>query len=458
MANYLSRVSHESIIDDKISQASICKTSMEQVEKPPARMGIDSIKREQRKHFPELLDAFKTDDAKSNAHKIVPGDTIDEKLLDRISIDSRGLMVMTFNGGRRKKSALFGVKEIKRIVIPPGIRKQAREICHSAGLDGHMGIERTWQRVRNSFYWREMKDDVAVFVKECEQCGVNKHSTHAKVAPFQMTDMPNRVVEHLQLDFCGPFPAANTHPFRYALQIQDVLTRFVMFLPCINDSAETAATALMNQWVCLFGAPCTINTDRGTHFTAEVFQALCRIAEIDHKLGAPKHPESQGKVERQNQLIAQVRCMCENNVEKWPEALYRVTLIHNASQSETTKLAPLRILLSQEPRTPEVAWIRDQSSSRELATSRGEDGHYMEALLQDKERELARMIKEAKEQTRNAHLRRMEGQMARGTGYKVGDSVRIKLDSNEIKKRGKKMAKVYSERYMVYEVIGGGWT
>ena len=48
--------------------------------------------------------------------------------------------------------------------------------------------------------------------------------------------------------------------------------------------------------------------------------------------------------------------------------------------------------------------------------------------------------------------------MAVGTGYKVGDLVRIKLDSKEIKMRGKKMAKVYSERYMVYEVIGGGWT
>ena len=166
-----------------------------------------------------------------------------------------------------------------------------------------------------------------------------------------------------------------------------------MFVPCINDSSETAAKALMNQWVCLFGAPCTINTDRGTHFTAEVFQALCRIAEIDHKLGAPKHPESQVKVERQNQLIAQVRCMFENNVEKWPEALHRVTLIHNTSRSETTKLAPLHILLSQEPRTPEVAWIRDQSSSRELAIIRREDGHYMEKILKDKERELTRMIK-----------------------------------------------------------------
>ena len=86
MADYLSRVSHESIVDDKISNGYIRKTNVEQVEAPPERIGIDSIKREQRKHFPELLDAFKTDDAKTNARNMVPGDTIDEKVLDRISV------------------------------------------------------------------------------------------------------------------------------------------------------------------------------------------------------------------------------------------------------------------------------------------------------------------------------------------------------------------------------------
>ena len=139
MADYLSRVSHESVVDDEISHGSICKTSLKQVEEPSARMGIECIKTEQRNHFPELIDAFETDDAKANARKMVPDDTIDVKVLDRVSIDSRGLMVMTFNGGRRKKNALFGIKEIKRIVIPPGIRKQAMEICHSAGLGWSYG-------------------------------------------------------------------------------------------------------------------------------------------------------------------------------------------------------------------------------------------------------------------------------------------------------------------------------
>ena len=49
----------------------------------------------------------------------IPDHNKEFTLIDRISVDSRGVMVMTFNGGRRKKDALFGVKEIKRIAIPP---------------------------------------------------------------------------------------------------------------------------------------------------------------------------------------------------------------------------------------------------------------------------------------------------------------------------------------------------
>ena len=81
---------------------------------------------------------------------------------------------------------------------------------------------------------------------------------------------------------------------------------------------------------------------------------------IKHKLGAPKHPESQGQCERQNQLMAQVRCICNNNVEKWPEAVYRAAFAHNASECSTTGIPPLQMILGQEPATPEVAWLNDE--------------------------------------------------------------------------------------------------
>ena len=33
----------------------------------------------------------------------------------------------------------------------------------------------------------------------------------------------------------------------------------------------------------------------------------------------PEHPESQGQVEKQNQLLNHVRCLCGNDLETWPK-------------------------------------------------------------------------------------------------------------------------------------------
>ena len=103
--------------------------------------------------------------------------------------------------------------------------------------------------------------------------------------------------------------------------MQDVLSRYLLFFPCENDTSGTAAKMLMNHWICYFGTPNSGNSDRGTHFVSETFEALCKYMGIQHKLGAPKQPESKRQYERQKQLLPHVRCMFSNEVEKWPEAV-----------------------------------------------------------------------------------------------------------------------------------------
>ena len=83
------------------------------------------------------------------------------------------------------------------------------------------------------------------------------------------------------------------------------------------------------------------------------------------------------------------------------------------------------------------------------------DGTYMTDLLRSKERGIAEMINVAREQTRCAQMKRMADQTTRGKPYGVGDLVRVKLDTYEV---GKKLARKYSGKYRVIEVLGGGWT
>ena len=108
------------------------------------------------------------------------------------------------------------MKEKNRIVIPKSLVKGVLQLSHSGGLLGHMGQDRKWKGARDSFYWKNMKQDVDRYVAECESCGRNKHSNHP---PYQETDLPHVPLDHLQIEYAVPFKAALSHPYRYALQL-----------------------------------------------------------------------------------------------------------------------------------------------------------------------------------------------------------------------------------------------
>ncbi|KAF0292743.1 Glutamate receptor ionotropic, delta-1 [Amphibalanus amphitrite] len=92
------------------------------------------------------------------------------------------------------------------------------------------------------------------------------------------------------------------HPFRYVLQVQDVFSRYLMLMPAEDNTAETAARLVYDRWICTFDVPLVITSDRGPHFAAETFRAMCRRIGVRHRMGAPQHAQSQGQVERQNHL------------------------------------------------------------------------------------------------------------------------------------------------------------
>lgn len=374
---------------------------------------------------------------------------------DRLFIDARGILMLGFNGGRKPKGkGTTGVKTKNRLVVPRSLVPTVMRLVHDAPVGAHMGQDRTWHRARDSFYWEGMKAELDRYIHLCEECGRNKHSTHPNVAPFQITDLPMKTNEKIQMDFAGPFPRASTHEHRYILQIQDILSRFVMMIPCKDDTAATAARIFKENWGSIFGFSTTLQTDRGTHFTSEVFEALCAVAGVRHNLGAPKHAESQGQVERQNQLMAQIRCVCENDVELWPEAIHSVVLSHNMAKNATTGVAPMEMMTGQEVRSPENAWLVPQDRE----PGNGNEKSHAEMILRRKKERIEELTSRATARVMLAQQKRRDARKTRGRQYEVGDQVRIKLDSYEVKKRGKKLAFRYSKPHVVTRKLGEGWT
>ena len=216
-----------------------------------------------------------------------------------------------------------------------------------------MGRDRTWDRIRTMVWWPGIQSDVAKYVAGCDICQRVKHHRRGK-APLTKTEIPNRPFQRIQIDFVGPVQASVPEGFTYVLAMQDVLTRYVKLVATLDNSAETAVRVLIDEWITQFDLPEVIGSDQGTHFTAIVFETVCKELGIEHARGSPEHAQSQGQVERQNQLFANIRAVCNRNPASWPRAMHVVTFAHNTSINKTTGLTPHELVFKQQARRPET--------------------------------------------------------------------------------------------------------
>ena len=92
-----------------------------------------------------------------------------------------------------------------------------------------------------------MKSDVENYVRGCQECGQNQYDLKPNKAPVKDPTLPLEPLQVIQIDFVGPFPQSTQHPFRYVLQIQDELSRYLRLITCIKTDAQTAADIVFEE-------------------------------------------------------------------------------------------------------------------------------------------------------------------------------------------------------------------
>ena len=66
----------------------------------------------------------------------------------------------------------------------------------------------------------------------------------------------------------------------YILMIVDQFTKWTEAIALPNHTAKTVAEAFMVNWICRFGTPRELHSDRGTEFTSQVMTALYDLLEV----------------------------------------------------------------------------------------------------------------------------------------------------------------------------------
>ena len=308
---------------------------------------------------------------------------------------------------------------LKQILLPVKDRRKVWTALHKDKFGGgHYGIQKSYEKVKERYYWFGMSVDLDVWGKACLECQHVKnppqhYAAHLHPIPI---GFPN---ERIHMDIVDP--RVNTkRNNRWILTMQDAYTKWLEVFPLKSMRAEEIADVMIKQYFCRFGVPLQIHTDMGANFESQL------IRELGRKIGYRKtrttyaYPQSDGLIERSHRVLNHLLKQYVNHVGRdWDEALPYIGLSYRCTVHDSTGFTPNMLTLCREANLP-VHIIYGSVEEDRLSPSEYVSRHL--AMMEDSFRIVRDNIKGAQR-----HYREMYDRRVHGPGYSVGDKVWIYL-------------------------------
>jgi hypothetical protein len=159
--------------------------------------------------------------------------------------------------------------EFSQLVVPYQMKSQILKQAHDSLLGGHMGCKKTLGKLRQLCYWYNMKNNVALYVRQCEICAADKRPLKTPKAPLGNLNS-GAPWDVLATDYMGPFPET-PRKNKYILVLTDHFTKYVEVLAVPDQTAETCASKILNEFISRWGCPLTIHSDQGRNYESKIF-------------------------------------------------------------------------------------------------------------------------------------------------------------------------------------------
>ena len=247
---------------------------------------------------------------------------------------------------------------------------------HDAPTGGHLGVNKTLERLRQRCFWYGMSRDVQVYVTTCAECNQNKRLRANPRAPLQCYQAGNPG-DRVHMDILGPFLESHRGN-KYVLMMVDQFTRWLELQALGMQDAATVAQAFFESYTVRFGVPFVIHTDQGKNFDGNFFRVFCELLESVKTRTTPYRPSSNGQVERYNQqLLNFLRCFLQGKQRCWDEYLPVLGMALWATVNRSTGFTPNMLQLGCEVNMP-ADILLGLPRSEELPQSQGQ---YLKTLL-----------------------------------------------------------------------------
>lgn len=306
-----------------------------------------------------------------------------------------------------------------RLVVPVTLRTSLMHEQHSLPFSGHYRLQKTFDRMRQHYYWPGMYADITYALSQCRICASRTGSGNKikpKLHPVEVIPVP---WARVGVDLCKYPRSAEGNTLM--LVIIDYFTKFVEAYALPDKRAVTVAQAFVN-FCCKLGAPVSVSSDRGSEFTADLWNEATKLFGIKCCRTTTYHPEANGECERMNRdFQAILSKLCKSSGNDWDKYLCLAILAHNSTPSASTGETPFFLLMGRDPILPSGLAVSDCIIPR-FAIMNDQLSYIQELVLH-----LRQIWKAADEKIKEAQRRykTQHDKTAKDTNIVAGDKVMV---------------------------------
>ena len=241
---------------------------------------------------------------------------------------------------------------IRQVMVPHVLRSDLLKSYHDSLLGSHQGFNRTYERLKKKYWWHSMSKDTKTYIESCDVCQKSKRHFHAHRAPLHPLPIVD-TFHRVHMDFLGPLPTSSAG-HKHILLIVDSFSKWPEAFPLQTTDAATVARVFYDQYICRYGAPRAILTDRGQNIMSNLLKELCKKVHVTKISTSSYHPQTNSTCERTNSYILQgLRAHCNSEQTNWHEVLQSIMLAYRTTPAtQSTKHSPYMLLFGRECQLP----------------------------------------------------------------------------------------------------------
>src|SRR6185295_10708931 len=116
-------------------------------------------------------------------------------------------------------------------------------MTHDHPTGGHFGVTSTYNKIKEKYYWKGMKNDIEEYIRTCKRCQERGQQNNKGFLHPIIIEKP---WERIGIDFVGPLPRSRKGN-KYILVITDYLTKWPEAKALREATAEKTAEFLYKE-------------------------------------------------------------------------------------------------------------------------------------------------------------------------------------------------------------------